>query len=176
MTREGMNRVGPRRRRGGSKTRPYILAAIIFCAVCAPWSIAFAVEPDEMLKDPTLEARAREVGRELRCLVCQNQSIDDSAAPLARDLRLLLRARIQAGDSDDQAVAFVVERYGDFVRLKPPFKPETWALWLGAPVLLLAGAAAMAAQHRRRRRSLAPAAPLSEAERRRIEALLKDEP
>jgi len=129
-----------------------------------------AVEPDEMLKDPAQEARAREIGRELRCLVCQNQSIDDSAAPLAKDLRVLLRQRIAAGDTDDQAIAFVVDRYGQFVLLKPPFDPATWALWLGAPALLIVGAVAIWAQ---RRRKAAPPQPLTAAERARLDELLK---
>ena len=91
---------------------------------------AGAVEPDEMLADAALEARARAVSATLRCLVCQNQSIDDSNAPLARDLRILVRERLSAGESNEAAIAFVVARYGDFVLLKPPFKPTTWLLWL----------------------------------------------
>jgi len=134
---------------------------------------AFAVEPDEILSDPALEARARDIGRELRCLVCQNQSIDDSAAPLARDLRILVRQRLTAGDTDDQAIRFVAARYGEFVLLKPPFEPTTWALWLGPPALLAIGIGAIALQ-RSRRRHVAPAAPLSDAERSRLDALMKD--
>jgi cytochrome c-type biogenesis protein CcmH len=131
---------------------------------------ALSVEPDEMLPDPAQEARAREIGRELRCLVCQNQSIDDSNAPLARDLRVLVRQRIAAGDSDDAVIDYVVARYGDFVRLKPPFDARTWALWLGAPLLLIAGVAAIVVQ--RRRRPATPQ-PLTEAERQRLDELLK---
>src|SRR5512145_945056 len=101
---------------------------------------ALAVQPDEVLSDPALEARARALSGELRCLVCQNQSIDDSNAPLARDLRILLRERIQAGDSDDEVKQFIVGRYGSFVLLKPPFGPATLLLWL-TPAALLAGAA-----------------------------------
>ena len=97
---------------------------------------AHAIQPDEVLADPALEARAREIGRELRCLVCQNQSIDDSDADLARDLRVLVRERLQAGDSDRQVVDYVVSRYGDFVLLRPPVKPATYALWFG-PLLIL---------------------------------------
>jgi len=122
-----------------------------------------------MLQDPAQEARAREIGRELRCLVCQNQSIDDSAAPLARDLRILVRQRIEAGDSDDQTIQFVVSRYGDFVRLKPPFNAATWALWLGAPALLIAGIVAIVVQRRRDPPAAPP--PLTEAERRRLDEL-----
>jgi cytochrome c-type biogenesis protein CcmH len=98
---------------------------------------ARAVQPDEILSNPVLEARARALSEGLRCLVCQNQSIDDSNAPLARDLRLLLRERLKAGDSDAQAVDFVVARYGDFVLLRPRFTPETWILWIGPFALLL---------------------------------------
>ena len=99
-----------------------------------------AVEPDEILADPAMEARARDLGRELRCLVCQNQSIEDSDAPLARDLRVILRQRIEAGDSDEAAVAWIVERYGDYVLLKPPLRGDTVILW-GAPLVALAGGA-----------------------------------
>jgi cytochrome c-type biogenesis protein CcmH len=96
-----------------------------------------AVQPDEILADPVLEGRARALSAGLRCLVCQNQSIDDSNAPLARDLRLLLRERLKAGDSDDQAVNFIVARYGDYVLLRPRFTVETWLLWIGPFALLL---------------------------------------
>lgn len=110
-----------------------------------------AVEPDEILADPVMEHRARELGKEIRCLVCQNQSIENSDAPLARDLRVLLRQRIESGDSDEAAVAWIVERYGDYVLLKPPLKAETLLLW-GAPLLALgAGALVVAASLRRNR-------------------------
>ena len=115
--------------------RPILLPALLFLAVPAP---LHAVEPDEILADPAMEARARDLGRELRCLVCQNQSIEDSDAPLARDLRVLLRQRIEAGDSDEAAVAWIVERYGDYVLLKPPLRGDTVMLW-GAPLVALAG-------------------------------------
>lgn len=94
-----------------------------------------AVEPDEVLANPVLEARAREISADLRCVVCQNQSIDDSNADIARDLRLLVRERLVAGDSDTEVVDFVVARYGDFVLLRPPFQPNTLALWLGPPIM-----------------------------------------
>ena len=100
---------------------------------------ARALEPGEMLADPALEARARGISRELRCLVCQNQSIDDSNADLARDLRRVVRERLQAGDSDPAVIGYVTARYGDFVLLTPPFKAATWALWLGPPAVLIAG-------------------------------------
>jgi cytochrome c-type biogenesis protein CcmH len=121
---------------------------------------AIAVQPDEILSDPGLESRARALSEGLRCLVCQNQSIDDSNAPLARDLRLLIRERLKAGDSDAQAVGFIVARYGDFVLLRPRFMPETWLLWIG-PFALLLGAGAVLYLRRRRggneaERALAP--------------------
>jgi len=112
---------------------------------------AAAVQPGEMLDDPQLEARARALSAELRCLVCQNQSIDDSDAPLARDLRLLVRERLTEGDSDREVVTFVVARYGDFVLLRPPFKPETFLLWT-LPGVIFALAAGTLAFHLRRRR------------------------
>lgn len=102
-------------------------------------AVALAVEPDEMLSDPALEARARALSAELRCLVCQNQSIDDSNAPLARDLRILVRERIAAGDTDEEVKRFLVERYGAFVLLKPPVNTRTILLWL-APLMVLIGA------------------------------------
>jgi len=133
---------------------------------------AFAVEPDEMLADPALEARARDISRDLRCLVCQNESIDDSNADLARDLRLLVRERLMAGDSDEQVMAYVAARYGDFVLLDPPVKPETWALWFGPGLLLLVAGTGMFHYLRRRQTASAPA-PLDAAERKRLEALLR---
>jgi len=110
----------------------------IFLFMLALPAPAFAIQPDEVLSDPALEARARAIGQELRCLVCQNQSIDDSDAELAHDLRLVVRARLKAGDSDAQVKHYIVARYGDYVLLKPPFKPETYILWLGPLALLLA--------------------------------------
>ena len=130
---------------------------------------AQAVRPDEMLADATLEARARALSAELRCLVCQNQSIDDSEAPLARDLRILLRHRLAAGDSDGEVKAFLVARYGDFVLLKPPLRWDTVALWLTPVAILLLGAAALA---RLARRPLLDA-PLSEAENAALAAALE---
>ncbi len=125
-------------------------------------------DPNEMLPNPAQEARAEAVGRQLRCLVCQNESIEDSNADLAKDLRRLVRGRIAAGDGDDQATAWVVARYGDFVRLRPPVTAVTAVLWASPVLAVLAGLgfALMA-----RRRAPAPAAPLSEAERRRLDAL-----
>jgi cytochrome c-type biogenesis protein CcmH len=135
---------------------------------------ALAVEPSEMLSDPALEARARAISRELRCLVCQNESIDESNADLAHDLRLLLRQRLKAGDSDAQAIDFIVKRYGDFVLLKPPVEPATYLLWFGPAALLVVGAAG-ALIHLRRRASAPNAdAPLSAEERTRLAALMKE--
>src|SRR6185312_12072380 len=114
-------------------------------------SAAFAVQPDEMLPNPVLEARARHLSKELRCMVCQNQSIDDSDAPLARDIRLLVRERLTAGDSDGQVLDFLTARYGDFVLLKPPFAWRTAALWLTPLAVLLIGAGGLIVVLRRRR-------------------------
>ena len=148
------------------------LGALLVAGLTA--ASAFAVQPDEMLPDAALEARAREISRDLRCLVCQNQSIDDSDAPLARDLRLLLRQRLTEGDSNEQARQFLVDRYGDYVLLKPPFKKTTLVLWFGPLLLLLGGAGAAFAVYRQRR--LKPAADtLSPEEKARLDRLLKDD-
>src|SRR5436309_12360068 len=112
---------------------------------------AIAVQPDEILADPKLEGRARSLSRELRCMVCQNQSIDDSEAPLARDLRVLVRERLQAGDSDAQVIDFLVARYGEFVLLKPRLTRHNLLLWFGPPILLIGGGLALFLIARRRR-------------------------
>jgi len=134
---------------------------------------ARAVEPSEMLSNPALEARARAIGQELRCLVCQNESIDDSNADLAHDLRVLLRQRLVAGDTDQQAIQYIVDRYGQFVLLKPPVEPATYVLWFGPAALLVVGGAGMLVYLRRHRpgREAAPL-PLSADERQRIDRLL----
>jgi cytochrome c-type biogenesis protein CcmH len=143
-----------------------MLAAALF-VLAGP---AAAVNPDEELRDPSLEARAQALSRELRCVVCQNQSIDDSEAPLAHDLRLILRERIAAGDSDDQAKAYLVQRYGDFVLLKPPVKASTLGLWFGPLALLAAGGLGVALYLRGRS---APDAPsLDAAEEAEVDKLL----
>ena len=129
---------------------------------------ALAVEPDEVMKNPALEARARALSEELRCLVCQNESIDDSEAPLARDIRLLIRERIREGESNDQVRAYLVSRYGDFILLKPPFQADTWLLWL-SPVLMLGLGGAAALYARRRAPRLTPA--LTAEEEARLAAL-----
>lgn len=123
---------------------------LIAAAMALLGGAARAVTPDEQLPDPKLEARARAISQELRCVVCQNQSIDDSEAPLAHDLRILLRERIAAGDTDDQAKAYLVQRYGSFVLLRPPFRPETWALWLGPLGVLAVGGIGVVAYFRSR--------------------------
>lgn len=132
---------------------------------------AFAVQPDEILKDPALEARARALSHELRCMVCQNQSIDDSDAPLARDLRILVRERLSAGDSDGQVIDFLVARYGEFVLLKPRFAWHTLFLWLSPFVLVVIGAIGFVRAGRRRRTSTAE--DLSADEEARVAALIK---
>jgi len=136
-------------------------------------SPSVAVEPSEMLADPALEARAREIGQALRCVVCQNQSIDDSSAEVARDMRRAVRERLTAGDSNEQVYAFMVARYGDYVLLKPPFKARTLVLWLGAPALLALAAVALWLAARRRR-APQPPQPLSDEERRRLAAILRE--
>jgi cytochrome c-type biogenesis protein CcmH len=135
---------------------------------------ALAVQPDEILPDPALEARARALSSELRCMVCQNQSIDDSDAPLARDLRILVRERLKAGDSDDKVLDFLTARYGEFVLLKPRFSVRTALLWLAPLAILLAGAAALVVALRRRR-IVSPALPepLTADERRRLDELAR---
>lgn len=136
--------------------------------------LARAVEPSERLADPALEARAREISRTLRCLVCQNEAIDDSNAELAKDIRVLLRERLVAGDSDAAARQFLVDRYGDFVLLKPPLNTATLLLWFGPALVLVTGGIGVVLYLRRRPASLPPLPPLSEAERGRVAELLKE--
>jgi cytochrome c-type biogenesis protein CcmH len=134
-----------------------LITIFFFASIAAlSASAAYAVQPDEIMTDPKMESRARDLSRELRCMVCQNQSIDDSEAPLARDLRLLVRERIAAGDSDTQVMDFLVARYGEFVLLKPRFKSHTLLLWLLPPLALAGGGLALWA-HGRRRMKLAAA-------------------
>jgi cytochrome c-type biogenesis protein CcmH len=154
-------------------TRPCLGALFAIALALTP---AGAVEPGEMLKDRALEGRARKLSQELRCVVCQNQSIDDSNAPLAHDLRVLVRERLTAGDTDSQVLAFIQARYGEFVLLRPPFKLQTLLLWL-APLLLLAAAALVLLRARARRPAGAgEPAPLSAAERKRLDELLAPSP
>ena len=155
-----------------------VALALTWCAQ------ARAVQVDEVLADPTLEARARVLSKELRCMVCQNQSIDDSDAPLARDLRILVRERLQAGDSDTQVLDFLVARYGEFVLLKPRFSGHTAILWLMPVIVLLIGAMTLIVAWRRyrRRSNAAPAAAatgesLTAAEAAQLSRILqRDEP
>lgn len=141
--------------------------------VALPFAVG-AVEPDEMLKDPVLEARAREISKELRCVVCQNQDIDSSNAGVARDLRLLVRERLTAGDSNAQTIEFIRARYGDFVLLKPPFKPETYALWLAPAALALFGLGSVVVVLRSsRKRQVAD--KLSEEDERKVAEILAGE-
>jgi cytochrome c-type biogenesis protein CcmH len=148
------------------------ISIVLLAAALIGTSRSVAVQPDEILPDTALETRARTLSRELRCMVCQNQSIDDSDAPLARDLRLLVRERLTAGDSDAQVLDFLTARYGQFVLLKPRFGWDTALLW-GAPagVLLVGGFALVAALRRRKDTSVAATPPLSEDETRRLNEL-----
>jgi cytochrome c-type biogenesis protein CcmH len=147
-----------------------IRLALLLCELIAA-PMAHAVQPDEVMRDPALEARARSLSAELRCMVCQNQSIDDSDAPLARDIRLLIRDRIKAGESNAAVRAFLVSRYGDFILLRPPFKAETLLLWAGVPLALALGALALVAAIRRRQTA---SPPLSEAEEARLAAIIAE--
>lgn len=156
----------------------FIRPLALFLAISF-WPLpSHAVNPSEMLKDPALEARARDLSKGLRCLVCQNQSIDDSDADLARDLRVLVRERIKAGDSDEQVITYIVSRYGDFVLLNPPMKLKTYALWFGPGLILLAGIGAIIMFYRRRAApgvSSTTAPPLSAAERKQLDAIMRDD-
>jgi len=134
---------------------------------------AFAVTPDEMLKNPVLEARARHLSQELRCMVCQNESIDDSQAPLAHDLRVLVRKRLVAGDTDQQVLDFLVARYGQFVLLKPRFEPQTYLLWGLPPVALLAGMFGLYFVARRRQTVSTEPVALSPEEERKLSTLVE---
>jgi cytochrome c-type biogenesis protein CcmH len=150
------------------------ILGVVFLALISV-APAHAVLPDEQLSDPKLEARARHISQELRCVVCQNQTIDDSDATLAHDLRVLLRERLLKGDSDEQAKDFLVQRYGTYVLLRPPFRWDTLFLWLGPPLVLLAGGTGLVLYLRSRNAALAQEPPLTAAERDALGALLKDE-
>ncbi len=153
-------------------SRIRIAALAIAFAVSAPFC-AHAVQPDEMLPDQKLEQRAREISGGVRCMVCQNENIDDSNAPLARDLRLLVRERLKKGDSDDQVRDYLVARYGDFVLLKPPLKGSTLILWITPALVLLAAAGFMLM--RTRARKAAPVAALSDEEVAALDRLVASE-
>ena len=147
------------------------LAAIaVFCLLVMP---AVAVQPDEILKDPALESRARALSQELRCMVCQNQSIDDSDAPLAKDLRVLVRERLTAGDSDRQVIEFLVARYGEFVLLRPRLNAHTVLLWMAPFAAIFAGAIGLFVFLRRRTDETPGAATLSAEEQQRVADLLQ---
>ena len=150
-----------------------VLFALLLALVGLAVTPAQAVHPDERLADPALEMRAREIGKELRCLVCRNQSIDDSEADLAHDLRMLVRERLKAGDSDDQVVGFVQARYGDFVLLRPPFKFDTWLLWGGPALILVIGGWGLR-RYLRRQGRVAPTPALSPDEQRRLARILDE--
>ncbi len=153
--------------------RRFALLLLVLPALFCGSPASHAVEPDEILSDPALEARARRISADLRCLVCRNQSIDDSNAPLARDLRLLVRERLKSGDDDNAVQAFVVQRYGEFVLLRPPWSIRTVLLWL-APLLLL-GLAMLSVGRKLRRPTVAAPPPLSSEERSRLERILKQD-
>ncbi len=149
-----------------------MILALCFAMAALP---AAAVQPDEMLDDPVLEQRARDISAGLRCLVCQNESIDESNASLARDLRLLVRERLVAGDSNEEVVDFIVERYGEFVLLQPTTRGWNWLLWAAGPLLFICAAGVGAAYIRSRSRAESSASDaLSEDERRRLEELLRE--
>ncbi len=150
-----------------------ILACALTLMVMAP--VSYAVEPDEVLSDPKLEKRARNISAGLRCLVCQNQSIDDSNADLAKDLRILVRERLKKGESNNQVINYIVDRYGEFVLLKPRFEPHTYVIWFAPVVILLLGAGGLAAAWRRKKAAAATAAgvkALSDEEKQRLDRLL----
>ena len=149
-----------------------LLLSLALCLLLA--SAAQAVQPDEVLPDPALEARARAISAGLRCLVCQNQSIDDSDAPLAKDLRLLVRERLKAGDSDQEIVDFVVARYGEFVLLKPRLSLHTLLLWLATPAVFALALGLIWLAYRRRREAAQTLTPLSVNEKRRLKRLLDE--
>jgi len=157
--------------------RALLLAVLLAFSTPVLSTPALAVQPDEVLPDPAMEARARELSKELRCLVCQNQSIDDSNAPLARDLRVLVRQRLTAGDDNKGVLDYITARYGDYVLLRPPFKASTYVLWIGPFVVLLLGAAGAALFLRGRKRDIAAGdtAPLTPDERRRLDRLLSED-
>ena len=158
--------------------RAVIIAA--FASAVIAGSPAHAVQPDEIMSDPAKEARARDLSKELRCMVCQNQSIDDSDAPLARDLRLLVRERISAGDTDSQVIDFLVARYGEFVLLKPRLNQNTVLLWLLPPLVLMGGGIALWVYSNRRARAGRASGEslmkLSAEEEARLEKLLASDP
>jgi len=157
------------------KSRQSLFALVL--AVAIPFLAAlpaYAVQPDEVLPDPALEARARAISEGLRCLVCQNQSIDDSDAPLAKDLRLLVRERLKAGDSDQEIADFIVARYGEFVLLRPRLSPHTLLLWFATPAVFATALFLIWLAYRRRKAAAQGLVPLSANEERRLKRLLDE--
>ena len=153
-----------------------LLASFLFCALTAISAPSQAVEPSEVLADPALETRARNLSQHLRCVVCQNQSIDDSNAPLARDLRVILRERLKAGDTDEAANDYIVARYGNFVLLKPPVQVNTLLLWFGPGIIFILALLAFWTLIRKRPGKSADAASLTAAEREALQSILKESP
>ncbi len=160
---------------GGAKLRARLRAAAVALVLLVPTGGALAVQPGEVLDDPVLEQRARALSKVIRCLVCQNESIDSSNADLARDLRILVRERLTAGDSDDQVLDYLVARYGEFVLLRPRMKPANYLLWFGPAVVLVFGGGGIALFLRRRKTASAPS-ELSAQERARLARLLDEGP
>ncbi|MGH6804394.1 MAG: cytochrome c-type biogenesis protein [Methyloceanibacter sp.] len=157
------------------KSRPSLFALVLAVAISFLAAFpAYAVQPDEVLQDPALEARARAISEGLRCLVCQNQSIDDSDAPLAKDLRLLVRERLKAGDSDQEIADFIVARYGEFVLLRPRLSPHTLLLWFATPAVFATALLLIWLAYRRRKAAAQGLAPLSANEERRLKRLLDE--
>lgn len=150
---------------------PLLCAVLLMAASVGPLR---AVQPDEVLPNPAQEARARTLSKELRCMVCQNQSIDDSDAPLAKDLRILVRERIKAGDSNDEVLDYLVSRYGEFVLMRPTWHGTNWILWLAPFLVLAVGGVGLAVAYRRRRAPV-PQAPLSAEEESQLRQLLDTE-
>jgi cytochrome c-type biogenesis protein CcmH len=156
-------------------SRPSLFVLVLAVAISFLAAFpAYAVQPDEVLQDPALEARARAISEGLRCLVCQNQSIDDSDAPLAKDLRLLVRERLKAGDSDQEIADFIVARYGEFVLLRPRLSPHTVVLWFATPAVFAAALVLIWLAYRRRKAAAQGLAPLSANEERRLKRLLDE--
>lgn len=147
-----------------------LLSALIFWSAAFLFSAAHAVEPDEILEDPELEARARVISQDLRCVVCQNETIDESNATLAQDMRRLVRQRVLAGDSNDEVLDYMVERYGNFVLLSPRMMPQTWLLWFGPGLLLIAGV--FIVRRAMRQQAAMDAVPLSDEEANRLSRLI----
>ncbi len=157
------------------KSRQSLFALVLAVAISFLAALpAYAVQPDEVLPDPALEARARAISEGLRCLVCQNQSIDDSDAPLAKDLRLLVRERLKAGDSDQEIADFIVARYGEFVLLRPRLSPHTMLLWFATPAVFATALFLIWLAYRRRKAAAQGLAPLSANEERRLKRLLDE--